>query len=104
MSEYAFIGMPRGTIHHIFFGGFQGKGESGEAIGDEVYPEYMKRQKRDRKSQDRCKEECPDLSGVCCQEILNELSDIIVDLAPFSYGFDDGGKVVIKKDHVGSFL
>ena len=55
-------------------------------------------------SQQNGGEDGHDLADVAGQQKMNGFFDVLVDSAPFFDGIDDGGKIVIHKNHVGGIF
>ena len=52
-------GLPRGPGHYVSLGGFEGKGQGGQAVGHEVDPEDMDRQEGNREAHEGREKERP---------------------------------------------
>jgi hypothetical protein len=81
MRKNTLLRVPGRTLHHIPFRGLHGKRERGKTIGNEVNPEDMNREERHGKPDKLSKEQSPDFTRIGRQEVLNKLSDVIVDLS-----------------------
>src|SRR3990172_8009182 len=104
VAKDALPGMPRRSSHNIALSRFRGQGEGGKPVRHQIDPEQMDRKKGYRQACQRRKEEGPYLSRIRGEEILDEFSDIVVDLSPLPHRLYDGGEIVVQEDHMGGFF
>ena len=77
---------------------------AGRAVGDEVDPQDLDGQQRQRQAQERRQHHDHDLGRVGGQQVAHEAADVGVDAPPLLDRRDDGGEVVVLEDHVRGFL
>src|SRR5690606_31332097 len=77
------------TLHYVGFGGLGGKGNSRQAIGYQIDPQYVDGQQWDRHAQDRGEGDGENFRQVTRQHILDELPDVFVYASSFFDCLDD---------------
>jgi len=92
------------ATHDVLFPGFGRQSQSGNAVGHQIDPKHMDRLERDGQPEEGCQENGKNLARIAGHGVLDELADVVEDATTFADGFDNGGKVVVQQDHVGSFL
>ena len=78
-----------------------------KAISDQVDPQDLDRQQRDRQPEERCQKNRPDFGRVGGYAVADEFADIVVETAAMAHCMHDGGEVVVEQHHVcrfGAFL
>ena len=90
-----------GLVHDVGVDGFAAQGESGQAVGDQVDPEDLRGQQRQRQTDERACEHHGDLRGAARQGVEQEAADVGVDAAAFFGGGDDGAEFVVGQDQIG---
>src|SRR5215207_8402253 len=103
-GEDALVGGMGRAAHDTPLGRFRTQSQGGRTVGDQVDPEYLQWQQREPKTQEGTYEHYQDLGGVACKEVLDELADVVVDDSALLDRGDDGRKVVVGQDHIGSLL
>jgi len=85
-------------------GRLSSKGESGEGVHDQVNPKHLRRGERGLREDASTSENNEHGDDVDGQLELEELADVIVNVAAIPDGSQDGAEVVIKKLNVASTL
>ena len=99
-GENSFVGIPGTAVHNVRLALFHTQSKGGEGVGNQVDPQNVNGVKNG-KSEDRCGEDGNNFTQIGCQQELNGFSDIVVNFTAFFYRRNDGGEVVVCKDHVG---
>ena len=93
----------RFAAHQVAFGLFHAERKARQRVGDHVDPQQMHRGKN-REVEDGRHKHDDDFAHVGGKLELQHLADVVVDLAAFLNGVDDGCKVVVGEHHVGCAL
>ncbi len=102
-GEDAVGGLTRLALHDVALGLLHAERERGQGVGDEVDPQQLDRLE-DGEADKRRLEHREDLGDVGGQQELDDLADVVVDTTAFLHRVDDGGEVIVGKNHVGDVL
>ena len=102
-GEDSFVLRPWLPVHDVLFTFLHTQSDRGEAVGDQVDPQQMRRT-QDRESHHGGHEDRDDLRHVGAEQELDGLADVVVDLPSLCDRGYDRGEVVVGKDHVRDVL
>ena len=93
------LGVPGPPAHNVRLCPLQSQGQGREAVGNQIDPQQMHRLENG-KAQQRCGKDADDLAHIGAQEELNGLADVVVNPTALLYSPHNGGKIVIRQDHI----
>mmetsp|Transcript_18870 Transcript_18870/g.38698 ORF Transcript_18870/g.38698 Transcript_18870/m.38698 type:complete len:959 (+) Transcript_18870:1132-4008(+) len=103
-DEAVDLGVTGGPLHDVSLSGLVGHGDSRDHVGTEIDTEDEDGGKGQRDLEKHLRDEGRDLGDVGGQGVADGLLKVVEDETSLLDSGDDGGEVVVKKDHVGGVL
>jgi hypothetical protein len=95
-EEDCLLGTARGAAHHV--PGLHGQGQGGKGICDQIEPEDLQWEERQRQSGHAGKWEHQHFSNVAAEEVEDELADVVVNDTAFLHRRRDRLEAIILKN------
>merc|ERR1719334_1661412 len=99
-GDQSLVGATGRLVHDVEIRGVEGEGSGGQTVSDQVDPEQLDGGQGLRQAKGSGKEDADNLTNIGGDQVADELLHVGIDSTALLNGSDNGGEVVVSKNHL----